>query len=336
MSQSFKPCAWLANIDFIKRLVMMNHLLIVVMSEAGGGKSTFVELMRQKFGSAIQTTLIKVKEEASDAAFVEELYSQQLGLFPADSGSLGLRSTAENFDFDDFFKHLSPPKHPLLLVIDDAERLTSACLSSLLQAYKKHAFEKKCHLCLVSDFSLLSDLRKLEQESGWKNFIHTIEPGALTEAETKTFVMRYADGQKGLFTLLSRDQFKRFYILTQGRIAAIHRQLQILKDKKTHKQPHVKSLLKLLPSLVFALVVFIGMILNLKPSSLPSSVAATPVVEAPEILASYVSPWYAHAQMQVVEPPPLKKYVTFEAQDELQFNEQLAVVDKVLLIPKVG
>lgn len=315
LSQAFKPCAWLANIDFIKRLIATNHLMMVVMSEAEGGKSTFVDLMRFKFEPAIQTVFIQTEPDESEAMLLKTVCT----IFNV--------SPDAGINFEAFFEHLPQPKQPVLLVIDDAHQLSLECLRQLIYAYKQHAFAKRFYLCLVSDFSLSPHLLRFEQE-GLKNFIHTIEPGALTEAETKTYVLRYAQSQQGLESLLSPERFKAFYAATQGHISTIHQQLKILnqiqsKDKTGGKK---KRSYRNSFALICALIV-IGVGVK---QQLPHKLATAPL-EASPLLASYISPLNVASELQPIEPPPLQKYAKIELEDDNR--NQLAMIDKVVVIP---
>lgn len=321
MSQAFKPCAWLANIDFIKRLIAMNHLLIVVMSETQGGKSTFVDLMRFKFEPAIQTILLQADPDESESMLLETL-----------SPIFNVSFKPDTSTFDSFFEQLPVSKHPILVVIDDAERLTSSCLHQLTKAYKTHGFAKRFYLCLVADYALSPQLRHLEQ-SDFKHFIHTIEPGALTEAEARTYVLRYAQEQRNLSAVLAPERFKGFYAQTQGQIAAIHRQLNLL-NASTPDKKRYNRIWKLAPSLMLSLAVFVGVVVSLKPAPPVSILTSIPLLDAPASLASYVAPWYAAAEVQPVQPPPLQKFADDLAQDDdEQLDQKLALVDKVVVIP---
>jgi DamX protein len=324
MSQAFKPCAWLANIDFIKRLIAINHLLIVVMGDVRSGKSTFVDLMRFKFEPNIKTVLLQAEKDESESMLLACL-----------STLFNVSFETNDATFESFFENCPVAKQPVLLVIDNAQLLTGDCLHQLTTAYKQHAAAKRFYLCLVADFSLLPQLRHLEQAS-FKHFIHTIEPGSLTEAETKTYVMRYATGQNGGAALLSPERFKAFYATTQGNIAAIHEQLQILNDVKPKEKKRGRVIWTLAPSLVLALAVVVGIGVNRQSTPLISKLTPIPILDTTELIASYVAPWYAGAEIQPVQPPPLQKYAEALVQeDEVQVDEKLALIDKVVVIPEV-
>jgi DamX protein len=319
MSQAFKPCAWLANIDFIKRLIATNHLMMVVMSDSNGGKSTFVDLMRLKFEPAIQTIFIQTEPDESEAMLLKTACT----IFNVSSNE-GINT------FDSFFENLPVPKQPVLLVIDDAQQLSLDCLRQLVFAYKQHAFTKRFYLCLVSDFTLSPHLHRFEQE-GLKNFIHTIEPGALTEAETKTYVLRYAQGQQGLEALLTPERFKAFYALTQGQIAAIHQQLKILSQVQSKGKTASKKKRTYRNS--FAMILALVMIgISVKQHMPGKTVSAIPIADSAS-LVSYISPWHLNGEMLAIEPPPLQKYAKMDLEEEEQTNEKLVMVDKVVVIP---
>lgn len=326
MTQAFKPSAWLANIDFVKRLITNTSLLIVVMTESAGGKSTFVDLLRLKLESTVRTILLSAGEGEKGAGLIEELTT----LLPA-SSSQDIRT------FEQFFAQLEMQSPPVLIIIDDAQRLPFDCLKQIGLAYQHHGIQKRVHICLASDFSLTPALHQLEQV-GLKHFIHTIEPGALTESEARTYVLKYFQGKKGLAGLFQPGRFKTFYTTTQGQIAAMNEHLRIFIANQEQKQDRFTVILKkltVLPLMLVGLLVGMGGGLHwwMHHAVLPLKLTAS----QPVLYHSLIPAWYVYAKIEPIAPPPLQKYAqaNLEAIDAEQVNPNLVLRDKVVVIPDV-
>ncbi|MCX7114952.1 MAG: hypothetical protein NTW08_03440 [Gammaproteobacteria bacterium] len=318
LTQAFKPSAWLANIDFIKRLVLLNHLLMVVMSESGGGKSTFVDLMCLKLAPGIQTILLHAEQEEDPGALMLSL-STVLNV-PLDVG----RTSWANF-----FEQIEVQKQPLLLMVDDAQHLSFDELSQLALAYKQHGKAKRIFMCLVSDFSLTATLHRLEQ-AGLQRFIHTIEPGVLTETEAKTYVLRYLQGKKGKEALLAPDRFKSFYSVTQGKIAAMNRYLSTQMASSPDEDRRFAVTLKTPFIWIGLLVCLAAVTYYLGGEGVGMN---TKLVEAAP-LKSMIPAWNAGVSIAVVAPPPLQKFADVIGGDDPDMSDSLVVMDKVVVIPE--
>lgn len=329
INHAFKPSSWLANIDFIKRLVMTNHLLMVIMGEANGGKSTFVDLLRLKLEPAVQTVLVTAQSVKDEKELIQAFSTLLSG------------DTQDSSTIHEFFESLPTQSKPVLLVIDDAQYLSFELLRSLVFAYKDFGVLKRVHLSLVSDFSLTNTLQHLEQ-SGLKHFIHTIEPGVLTSTEARTYAMKYMQGKKGGESLFQPARFKTFYNVTQGKIALMNHYLNHFLSQK--KQPnHPLGMLKKLTVLPLVLLGFFISISSglywITHRSLSPVVSIEHKLLVPQReLVSYhsnIPSWYDSAKIHSVEPPPLKKYVELLEDDGLDdsTNKNLVLVDKVLVMP---
>jgi DamX protein len=122
-----------------------------------------------------------------------------------------------------------------LLIIDDAQYLPQAFLEECLVEIKKYDNGNFFHICLVSDFTLVSTLNKLNTNV-FKNLIHTIVLGSLTEDETKTYVMKTLSVGNCLDNSVTAQRLHAFYHFTEGNIGVINREMAHFFDKKTTRQ----------------------------------------------------------------------------------------------------
>lgn len=301
MNQCFKPSAWLATIDFVKRLLKNSHLLLVVMSDNRGGKSTFIELLRDKLSNHFEVAILPIAEAER---------------------RLALDST-------------NPHPKPALIIIDDAHLLSIEDLTRLIVAYQEHGPEKNRCLCLTSDFGLTPFLHRFELEGG-KPFIHTIEPGALTESEARTYTHKYLQGKKKWESILQPERFKVFYTATQGSLAAMHSQLDLWLAQQDQKEKRIKTLVKKL--LINPLVVmsfFLGLGVGVHWFKQPTIEALRPlsVTVQPPVLKSVIPHWYVGINREPISPPPLNQYLELHQEEADRGDDHLVVMDKVVVIP---
>lgn len=229
----FKPSAWLTKIDFINHLILFNNALITVLTEEGGGKTTFCELLQTSLDSQIKSHLLKATPPFSQTDVLAQLATL-----------LHLRTDTE-LSFANLIQQVNERKAHVVVIIDDAQHVADNFLYELLTELKQQGEQCFFHLCLVSDFSLVASLNKLEAAS-LDNLIHRIEPGALTEMETKTYVLSKLSSPKRIDLTMSDKRLEQFYQLTGGNIARINKQMmsyfcpESLRSKDLQRSSHSK------------------------------------------------------------------------------------------------
>ncbi|OGV25677.1 MAG: hypothetical protein A3F18_01200 [Legionellales bacterium RIFCSPHIGHO2_12_FULL_37_14] len=320
ITRAFKPNSWLATIDFMKMLMEKEHLLLVLLTKAKGGKSTFIDLLSNKLTPRIKTILFELPKAETELEVLQTLYA---------SFDLPFNSKASKpHKFSALFASMPTNNKPTLIVIDNAHYLSYACLKNLVSAYKQFGQEKHIKLCLSADFSLCDNLTTLI-EDGFAEFIHTLEPGNLTEAEAKTFLLRYAESHKGLNMLLKSERFKEFYGATSGDIALMLRELKLL-----NKAP-IKKSKRALKSYTYALWILVtSFFACIIIGSFKTINELTTFATYNKTYLSYIAPFYFKAKINSLAIPPLQKLAQ-EAIEEPQFDSRLAIIDKVLVIPDV-
>lgn len=204
----FKPASWLSKIDYVNHLVLFNNLLITVLAEKGAGKSSFVDLIREGVDSSIRAYFTRVRQPFSSIDFLAELDT-----------TFHFRVDTEA-SFTNFVSQINERKTHVVIVIDDAHLLPDAFIEEALTQIKKQTENTYFHLCLVADFSLASTLSKYDA-----SLIHIIEPGNLTESETKTYLLANLPSPKRLDKTMTDKRLEQFYTLTGGNVARINSQM---------------------------------------------------------------------------------------------------------------
>lgn len=333
---AFKPGAWLAKIDFINHLVLFNNVLMVVLAEQGGGKTTFVKLLQ----SNLDTTIKSLVVNATTPFHKGQILSQIAQTFH-------LR-TDESAGISNLIDQINERKAHVLIIIDDAHHIPDLFLHEVLSEIKKQGNSGFFHLCLVSDYSLASSLNRLDAES-FKNLIHTIEPGSLSENETKTYLLGQMTSLNRTEKAMTAKRLKQFYELTGGDIARINQEMMDFFNKDsvtTNKKAN--SISKRMSVAISFVVVGLASAYMWQNQALfsPSLVSQTDKkpalreitamskvapVEPP--LVSEIPAFYLASIRQPVQPSPLKKAFDLDY-DEDERTDNMVVMDKVLVIPK--
>ncbi|WP_347251249.1 AAA family ATPase [Legionella sp.] len=353
--QIFKPSSWLTKIDYINHLVLFNNVMIAVLAERGAGKTTFAELLQLSLNSPIKTHLIKAVAPFSQEDFLTQL--DAVFHFRIDS----------EINLAKLVNQINDRKVHVLIIIDDAHNLSDSFLQEALLELKHQGDNGFFHLCFISDFSLVTSLNKLEP-----NLIHTLEPGVLTEAETKTYVLNSLPFTKVLDKSMSEKRLEQFYQLTGGNIARINTHMRdyFCSESEQLIERH-KSFIRNMGFLAIAAIALLASSYlwqnQFLPSSasfqdemeydvselvaevsqpLPSLVPIIPAIEKEPVLVSQlpdinqafasrpseIPGWLTASVRQQVQPSP-KRVLDF-AIDEDENNDSLVVRDRVVVIPK--
>ncbi|STX50726.1 DamX-like protein [Legionella busanensis] len=225
----YKPHNWLAKINFINHLVLFNDLIIVVMAERGGGKTSFVHLLQENLDLEINVNLIDAKTPLAEAQILTELEKfckQPKCIKP---------------QLSELVKEVNTIKKHILIIIDNAHCLKEDFLKSLLEEVRKYQ-HNFFHICLATDFSLNPLLNSLHSDS-YKDLIHTIELGPLSKKETRKYLLKKLPVSRGISKNLTDKCLNEFYNLTSGQIAQINAHLDaFFKLNKTNQLPLLKSI----------------------------------------------------------------------------------------------
>ncbi len=335
----FKPGSWLTKIDFINHLVLFNNVLITVLSEKIGGKTSFSSLLLNNLDQQIKPVFMSTQAPCDRGDILRDIAAQ-----------LHLNIDV-NTNVNSIIAQINDRKAHVLLVIDDAQHLPEDIIKDFLIAIRNQDDLGFFHLCLVSDYSVVATLNNLAADQ-FNNLIHTIELGSLNESETRTYVLQRAMAARLLNKPLSDTQFKQFYQLTKGNIAKINSSLDSFIFKCATKTPNNTALVLKRASVAASVVAVAGFSyfyftniyrtphadeLSLT-TSLPSinQVVNEPVVSIAheELLASQIPSFRDSSVIQLVQNALPKKQI-LDISDEEQGAKTVALVDKVIVIPSV-
>lgn len=350
----FKPSSWLAKINFINHLVLFNNVLMVVVAEKGAGKTTFMQLLRSILDADIQSIAMAATpvfssddfiRQVLDAVNLQQKVSQPLSVLQQRE-ELSLEGS-EPMLMDGLFDQINERQSHVLVIIDDAQYLSEDFLKELLANIKKRKNKSFFHVCLLSDFSLVSPLNQFHREE-FKDFIHTIEPGSLSEIETKTYIISRLSA-KDSDKLVTDERMDQFYHLTSGNIARINLHLTNFFLPIEPKRSYVGRL-------SFAAVVLLAIFINstywwyeqnkrdrfegmaaraklLQEFDMTRSSVGRIKPHAKKQLTSQILPYTVSAVHLTVQPAPLKSLLADALEDENSFQNNLVVMDKVVVIP---
>ncbi|RYB46221.1 SPOR domain-containing protein, partial [Legionella pneumophila] len=247
-------------------------------------------------------------------------------------------------------------KTHVLLIIDDAHHLPESFIKEVMIIIKNQEDFGFFHLCLISDYSIVATLNNLAVEP-FNNLIHTIELGALSETETRTYVLQRAMASHLINRPLTDTQFKQFYHLTKGNLSKINSSLELFLSKcANEKQNNKKAILKRI-SLVASFAIVAGLSyfyfdnVYKAPDNTPklpdlASVTTLPpikdLIKTPTQQAvpkqeavSYIASWEDSSTRQLVHYGLPKKQILDDFMDEEDTLNTVAIVDKVVVIPKL-
>ena len=324
------PNSWQTTIDFIKYLALENNVMPVILGEQGSGKTAFSHLLHAELNPHMQTYMI-----AGGPLFNRVFFLQQL------KDVLGI---VDEFSLTKLIHLKNEQKSHMLLIIDDAQFLATDFIEELLRELRQQGSTGYFHVCLISDFSLVPILNKLAEET-FKDAIHSIELGALSESETKTYLLQHLAMRNNVEKLVTDARVKLFYQLTAGHFMDIHRQmigffgdLKVPSKQGQFRWPMAVSLVVLVTT---------GYILTTKYYlTSPTLNQAVIVANAdkktihsqvePLLLSSIPSyEWGALRQAIVATPIRRADLIVASEEDETMPMESMGVVDKVIVAPKI-
>lgn len=333
----FKPDSWLATMNFVKHLVLNNNVMIAILGEQGSGKTTFSHLLHEELGP--QAPHMKSYRITASPLFNRVFFLQQLKDLLGSDGDASISN---------FIAMGLEQKSHILLIIDDAQYLSAVFIEELLGEVHQLGNNSYFHVCLVSDFSLVPTLNKLALNL-YKDSIHSIELGALSENETKRYLLQKVMPRQNIEKRVTDERVKQFYQLTAGHLVDINRQMTGFFNSK-HLPSRNKKVLRYVNIAAMALVATVVYIWHLQTtqSSPTISIEHTAQVSAPEnnvllsrvepapTLFSVVAPYEVGAVRQEILATPLRRseLIALNESDETT-DESMVVMDKVIVAPKI-
>jgi type II secretory pathway predicted ATPase ExeA len=336
----FKPGTWLTKIDFINHLVLFNNVLITVLSEQSGGKTSFSSLLLNNLDAQIKPVFTATQTPCDRADVLADLASQ-----------LHLNVDAQT-NVSSLVAQINERKAPVLFIIDDAHHLPEDLIKDFLIEIRKQDDTGFFHLCLVSDYSVVATLNNLAADQ-FNNLVHTIELGDLTESETRTYVLQRAMVARLINKPLADNQLRQFYLQTKGNIARINSNLESFVFKCATQKARDKGFIAKRASLAASIVAVAGIsafyyfnhdvdkTVGVEPvlvSSMPSlqdTMTHTGTLAHNELLPSYIPGLRVSSTVQLVQNELPKKQI-LDIPEEEQTVNPIALVDKVVVLPTIS
>lgn len=328
----FEPSSWLTKIEFISQFILHNNVLISVLGDIGGGKTTFGHLLQEKLEPNVQSAMITALPLFERTAFIGELCS--------------LLGIEEKISIAEVAAEMGKHQKRSLVVIDNAEQLPEAFIKELLEALKDQEGNEFFHVCLLSNFSLVKITSRLAREA-YKDMIHSIELQPLSEEEAKDYVLSCSESPDEFKQELTDEWMQQFYQLTEGNIASMNTNMGSFFSNKPGRAslPYKSFLIYGVVSAVALFVLGTGFwFFSKAPSSnsLPVETIASENVNsiALELPLSSDIPNYQLASIrQSLEEVSLQKAELWDKNDDSDNDtvndDSLVVMDKVVPVPKV-
>ncbi|CEG56450.1 SPOR domain-containing protein [Legionella fallonii] len=334
----FKPSSWLTKIDFINHLILFNNVLITILSEKSGGKTSFSTLLQNNLDPQIKSVSMTIQPPCDRETIINNIATQ-----------LHLINDAQT-NFASIVAQVNERKAHVLLLIDDAQNLPESLIKEAMLAIKNQDSFGFFHLCLVSDYSVVATLNSLAAEQ-FNNLIHTIEVGPLNESETRTYILQRAMAAHLINKPLTDSQLKQFYQQTKGHLAKINNNLESFIFKcSTQKKQNKTLILKRVSLAVIAAFMMGGTyfyydridnnhsisdLLQASASFQHSELVKQEPIKHPVQLDSYIASWQDSSTRQLVHYALPKKQI-LEGLDDSEGNiNTVALVDKVVVIPTI-
>lgn len=328
-----KPDAWMVTINFIKRLVLDNNIMMAILAEQGNGKTTFASLLHAELEPYMKPHLITAGPLFNRAFFLQQL--KEL---------LGVNGEAI---IANFITSINERKAHVLLIIDDAHFLSPVFIEELLGEMQLQDNMGFFHVCLLSDFSLVPTLNKLGEER-YQDKVHSIELGTLSEKETKLYLLQHLLPRQNIEKRVTDERVKQFYQLTAGHLVDINRQMKsffngkIMSSKKKLLSPANVAVAML--AIMAAYVWYTPHSRAISPERVVQTAQNEEVEnqrlasEIEPILYSYIPAYEIAAVRQAILPTPLRKsdlLAINEDDDEATSDDSLVILDRVIVAPKI-
>lgn len=334
----FIPESWLAKISFINHLILFNNMIVSVLSEKNGGKTSFCKLLLSELDGQIKSLAISI-EPPCDRASLINLIAQNF--------YLNVNSTTT---LTEIVQQVNERKAHVLLVIDEAHHLPEELMKEFVQIIQSQSNFAFFHLCLVSDYSMVAMLNDILSEK-INSAVHMIELENLSMLETSAF-LQHKLIKDSISTTLTKTQTKQFYQMTKGNIAKINNNISGFLSSPGQSGVMTRLNLKQMALSVSALVVLGVSYFLINPEFSSNGDAKAPVVATTPKLAehldsipsiqslseqheSQILPMHEASITQLVTNALPKKQFLDDIVLSSDDENTVPIVDRVLVAPKV-
>lgn len=316
-SEFYLAPRWEQCFDLIHYLCREANVLLTVVGEKGGGKSTFLSYFLDHFCEDMQTCRLSGSPHLTAAPLMTEL-TKAFALSAPEAGTLEEQLDAQ-------LTQMQYASKPCLLTIDNAHRLPDETLQALLYFVAQQSENQmRLHVLLLGEASLQERLKE-------KEICHhlTLEP--FDQQETKNYLaVRLTAAGLPAAVPFSQASLTRIYNLTGGvpsRINAVARQALI--DAMEQRQLHsVFDFLRSRKTFLLGGGVLLGAVLLFasffaRNSHIPAFITAARASD--KVVSNPVVPAVADAGLPVL-PTPIKPIVVASNQ-ALVINESSVTVE---------
>lgn len=326
-----KPQSWMLKIEFINHLILFNNVLIAVLSEKEGGKTSFATLLQEHLDSQIKLLVIKVTAPCNREELIKDI-AEQFHL-----------KYDEETDISSLVAQINERRAHVLVMMDHAHHLPEVFIKEVLLAIKNQEHFSFFHLCLISDHSLVACINNLNA-SFFNNLVHTIEIGVLSEDETRTYVLQRAMATHLITKPLTDKQFKQFYHITKGDVAKINSNLELFIFNCTTKKPNriIGIIKKMLIPLGTAVISGVSCLFFAKsyfeipspPNQPKKEISNTLKIEAPPVLVSQIASWQDSSTRTLIEHSVAESQQIDVSPKDVS-NDSMIIADQAIFHAKV-
>ena len=198
----FRPTKWLKLIEKFQDNILEKNSITVFCADAGCGKSTFAEVLKQNMAEHYYSSVIKAKSSLK----LKNIFK-----------NINIDFDWKKNNLDEFIQLINEQKKHVLLIIDDAHLLSMDILRNIEIFFQKLQEENKYfHIVMVSTKDLLI--------SEALNYAL----GNLSLVETTTYIKFLA---KKHLKSPTNKQIQQIFLDTEGKISDIN---NYLKDLNSH------------------------------------------------------------------------------------------------------
>ncbi|QDQ39121.1 AAA family ATPase [Legionella geestiana] len=338
-AEVFKPASWMSCVNFINHLVAYNNVLIALMAEKNGGKSTFIGLLKGHLDARVRCVSVDAATASSHALLVEDFHK-----------ALGFDLACES-GLDALVAEINRRQEPVLLLIDNAQELSDSLIETLLALLHQQGAQGCFHVCLAADTASMPSLNQLAR-GVFRDMIHTITLGPLSEAETRTYVSTRLAPPGNARNWDFDKPMAEFYALTRGNVAQINARAAAYFSKSPRRRTFLRPgntgyalLLIMAMAAAFFWKAEVSQSRDAEPQStsaaaLPSFLAPVAMKDAkatedtPVQLASVIPPLTDMALVQPLEVVEMRQNLARGDSVYEETEEVSAVLDKVVVAPK--
>ncbi|ALA23625.1 AAA family ATPase [Piscirickettsia salmonis] len=260
-SKGFKPYitpGWNKQLELIGHTVCYSDYVVAVYGPIGAGKSTFLELLKQRLDKRAQFSHLQGESKHSELTTLRAI-AVALYLPPAD------HCTTIEHCFDYIYKYMAERRHTgvsYVLTVDHADHFGPKILSMLQLLAAKLRDQKGCmlHFLLFGEERLIRQLKEILGDKSWQEYLYCCKLKPFSDVEVQLYLDDKLRSLSEAFAFSERDidLVLKGAVGLPGRINQISRQLVQQKEpKQTRAHRGYRNW-----AVVFSLLVLISVVVS--------------------------------------------------------------------------